>query len=96
MSQVPLPVRHLFPQSIRSHCNLKAKVQETFDVMKSKAEEEASRQRSGGLLVWLDFFIQVEDVREMSHLILSNSSYLITFLFLQLGDSFHSSEKNGL
>ena len=41
---MPLTVRHLLPQSIRSHCNLKAKVQETFDEMKSKAEKEASRR----------------------------------------------------
>ena len=71
-------------------------MQETFDEMKAKAEKEASRQRSGGLLVWLDFFhihTSVRDVRKMSHLILSNSSYLITFFSLQLGDLFHSSEK---
>ena len=38
---------------LRSHGSLKAKVQKTFDEMKSKAEEEASRQRSG-LIVWLE------------------------------------------
>ena len=73
-------------------------MQETFDEMKSKAEEEASRQRSGGLMVWLEFFIyihtSVRNVSKMSHFLLSNSSYLITCLFLQLGDLFHSSEKH--
>ena len=53
MSQVQLAACHLFPQRIRSRGSLKAKVQETFDEMKSKAEEEASRQRSG-LIVWLE------------------------------------------
>ena len=43
MSQVQLAVCHVIPQSIRSHGSLKAKVQKTFDEMKSKAEEEASR-----------------------------------------------------
>ena len=58
MSQVLFAISHLFPQSIRSHGSLKAKVQETFDEMKSKAEEEASRQRTGELIVWLESFIK--------------------------------------
>ena len=57
-------------------------MQETFDEMKTKAEKEASRQRSGGSLVWLDFSIyiytSVRDVRKMSHVM----------------NLFHSSEKN--
>ena len=64
-------------------------MQETFDEMKSKAEEEASRQRSGGLIVWLEFFIYIQtsvrDVSKISHFLLSNRSYHITFHFLQLG-----------
>ena len=66
MSQVLFAISHLFPQSIRSHGSLKAKVQETFDEMKSKAEEEASRQQTGELIVWLESFIiyiQVTSVR---------------------------------
>ena len=60
MSQVQLAVRHFIPQRIRSHGSLKAKVQKTFDEMKSKAEEEASRQRSGLIDCVVEFVIYIQ------------------------------------
>ena len=45
-SAVTVAVRHVFSPK-HSQPRSKAKVQDTFDEMKSKAEEEASRQRSG-------------------------------------------------